>query len=111
MVQLAPEARVAPQSEVSTLPAAVRSPWTVSEIDSITRSGVSFELVLVTTTVEFTGSPILDTSVHSLVMAMPGWNRFTESEAVASMSLVNPVGWDCTVTVLVKGPEAPGAQL
>src|SRR4029450_12755003 len=111
MVQLAPKARVAPQSEVSTLPASVRSPWTVSEMDSITRSGVSFELVLVTTTVQFTGSPILDRSVHALVILIDGWNRFTEAEAVASRWLVNPVGWDCTVTVFVRGSGAPWGTL
>src|SRR6266496_1269168 len=109
MVQLAPEARVPPQSEVSTLAAAVRSPWTVSEIDSITRSGVSLELLLVTVTVQSTRSPTLDRSVHCLSMAIPGWNRFTESEALALMSLVNPVGWDITVTVFGKGSVAfPG---
>src|SRR4029453_13074437 len=107
MVQLAPEARVGPQSEGSTLAASVRSPWTESAIDSITRAGVSPELVLSTTTVQSTRPPILDRSVHSLVMSMSGWNRFTESESVALMSLVNPVGWDCTVTVFGKGSEAP----
>src|SRR4029450_1243853 len=83
----------------------------VSEIDSITRSGVSFELVLVTTTVQFTGSPILDTSVHSLVMAMPGWNRFTECESEALMSLGNPSGGYCAVAVFTSGSGSPATTV
>jgi len=83
----------------------------LSEIKSISRSGVSLELSLVITTVQVTGSPIFDRSVHAFVTLMSGWNRFTESPALASTSFRNPVGCVSTVTVFRYGSSAsPGTS-
>ena len=87
---------MAPQVELSTLAAWLRSPWTVSLILMITRLGVSAELRLLMSFVKSTRSPTLERLVHSLSIMIDGWNRLTESVSLLSMSLVRPgrVGLD-----------------